>query len=245
MVRNIDLPECLVFYGMPDTLFGSPEDAPDSGLLSLLQECQDTDTAVVILPDATDPTTETTATPPSFSHLPVSNIHYHVPLARPPNPLDLYQALNAITVQPRPFGGSSGFGVKQYADPERTPLAARTVVFCQTLDQTRAARYCGMRVLCFRDNDLADAILDDPHSIDVYLDDIATPGSFWLNPPNPQDEEGNKVDIHELIEYYSNQQSPDSDSATEPQPSIETASEAQEEMGDDEMQRILADLSPL
>ena len=60
----------------------------------------------------------------------------------------------------------------------------------------------GMRILCLEDTTtsddddddfLADAIINDYQNL--YLEDIATPGSFWLNPPYPRDDEGNKVDI--------------------------------------------------
>lgn len=227
MVRNIDLPECLVFYGMPESFFS----LDDSSLMSLLQECQDTDTAVIVIPDD-----KGTNSIPNYSHLPIAVTQYE-PKSNPPNPQDLYESLNSITVQPRPFGGSAGFGAKQYADPERVPLAARTVVFCRTLDQTRAAKYCGMRVLCFQDNDLADAVID---SIDFYLDEIATPGSFWLNPPNPQDENGNKVDIHELIAFYNNEQVHKEDASV-----ARIDSQSITEMSDVEIQRILSDIDPL
>jgi len=230
MVRNIDLPECLVFYGIPASFF-SPD---DTDLISLLQECADTDTAVIVIPEPIAADSSDTYSLDS-DNLPVKLI-LHEPQSYAPNPKDLYEALNSITVQPRPFGGSSGFGAKQYADPERFPLPARTVVFCQTAEQTLASKYCGTRVLCFQDNDLADAVID---RIDFYLDEIATPGSFWLNPPNPMDEKGNKVDIHELIESYSLESNGEAQAATE------TAVAPEDEMSEEEMQRILADLDSL
>ena len=279
----------------------------DPGLVSLLQECHDTNTAVVVIPDDDDDddetmnhkeeeiTTTTTTTsfsprrprpsPPSYNynHLPVP-IHYHIPKSYPPNPLDLYEALNDITIQPRPFGGgSASFGTRQYADPERTPLSSRTVVLCRTVNQTRAARFCGMRVLCFHDNDLADAILHSSSSssydmkvqdeeeehdymIDFYLDDIATPGSYWLNPPNPRDDQGNQVDVYDLIVSYHDDHhdthkkqqelvndnttmdsaiTSSSSSSNEDDESEKKEEEDDDELNDDELQRILADLSPL
>ena len=115
-------------------------------------------------------------------------------------------------------------------------MPARTVVFCETVEQTRAARFCGMRVMCFHDNDLADAIVD---AFDFYLDDIATPGSFWLNPPHPRDDEGNKVYVEDLIEEF---EAVKDDKQNADQPAITRESD---EMDDDELQAILADMAPL
>jgi len=39
--------------------------------------------------------------------------------------------------------------------------------------------------------------LDDYYQL--YLEDIATPGSYWLNPPYPRDDEGNKVDVYDIM----------------------------------------------
>ena len=38
----------------------------------------------------------------------------------------------------------------------------------------------------------------------INMDDIAMPGSFWLNPPHPKDDDGNGVDIESIIESYEN-----------------------------------------
>jgi hypothetical protein len=108
-------------------------------------------------------------------------------------------------------------------------------VLATTLEQTRAARLAGMRVISCHDNDLADAVLFGP-DIDFGLDDIATPGSFWLNPPHPRDDEGNRVDPYALAEQMIHAQG-DSES--------ENDAAQQEEMDDDEFDEILADLAPL
>ena len=165
------------------------------------------------------------------------DVTFRTPTRQAPNPKDLWEAIQSIIVQPRPFGGSAGFGSKQ-PDPERHPVPARVVVFCETAAQTRAARACGMRVLCFADNDWADAIVD---SYDFYLDDIATPGSFWLNPPHPRDDDGNKVYVEDLIEEY--EQAAENGDTGEVEP-LTTVPET-DEMDDDELQSILADMAPL
>lgn len=216
MVRNIDLPECLVFYG-DDVL-----DEQDDGLHSLIQECKETDT--VLLAISANEKVKAKAFP---------GLSFRSPTFEAPNPKDLWEAIQSIVIQPRPFGGSAGFG-RKLPDPERHPMPARTVVFCETVEQTRAARSCGMRVMCFRDNDLADAIVD---AFDFYLDDIATPGSFWLNPPHPRDDEGNTVYVEDLINEF---ETP----GGEKEQRSGGDSEAPDDT-DDELKRILADMAPL
>lgn len=49
--------------------------------------------------------------------------------------------------------------------------------------------------------------VEDINDLDYYwesinMDDIAMPGSFWLNPPHPKDDEGNGVDVLSVIELY-------------------------------------------
>ena len=217
MVRNIDLPECLMFYGE------SVLDTEDDGLHSLIQECKETGTALLSISTGED--TKWKAFP---------DVTFRSPTCEAPNPKDLWEAIQSVVIQPHPFGGSAGFGTK-LPDPERNPMPARTVVFCETVEQTRAARSCGMRVMCFNDNDLADAIVD---MFDFYLDDIATPGSFWLNPPHPRDDEGNKVYVEDLILEF---EKAGNEGETKP----DTESEATDDIDDDELKRILADMAPL
>mmetsp|Transcript_1337 Transcript_1337/g.2680 ORF Transcript_1337/g.2680 Transcript_1337/m.2680 type:complete len:124 (-) Transcript_1337:303-674(-) len=42
---------------------------------------------------------------------------------------------------------------------------------------------------------LADAVFFGVGGDEFALDDLTTPGSFWLNPPLPRDQYGNKYDI--------------------------------------------------
>ena len=225
MVRNIDFPECLIFYDNPENsiLFDPSEpDKPRYQLVSLIKECRDLSTPAVLISRNKEK-----------QSIPKELQDYFLvfdELAPPPNPRSLYEAIQSVTIQPEGFGGSSGFGRKQ-ADPKRPPLPQYTIVFCEDIDVTRAARMAGMRVLCFEDNDFADAIVDD---YDFYLEDIATPGSFWLNPSYARGDEGNKVDIFEIMERLERQQ--------------EEGSDADISGGIDEderLQAILKDLDPL
>ena len=262
MVRNIDLPECLLFYGVSESFFAHYD--TDGSLTSLLQECADVDTAVVVIPQTQEVDTDKLSNTLASFPVPITLIP---PTHPAPNPHDLYYALEGMEIQPRPFGGSAGFGAKQYADPPRNPLPARTVVVCHSRDQSLAARYNGMRVVAvpqepapehddsdMTNNELADALVDH---IDFYLDDIATPGSFWLNPPpGTRDEEGNQIDVLEMMEYYYQQEQQNPNTNTHDNKNAATTVDdatsaadasdiASDEMSDEELRRILADMDSL
>ena len=188
------------------------------------------------------PNKKKTTAPPSR----ITVLHTTAP---PPNPRDLLRALESASVQERAFGGSSGFGAKP-ADPSwRSPQPSRCVVLSassgSSVDVSRAARACGMRVVSIfdgnEDDPLADAVVDE---IDFGIDDVATPGSFWLNPPHPRDDEGNKVDPYELVEWYhSNSNNTGEEEEGSDQQPVAAASKTT--MDDDEFDAILADLAPL
>jgi hypothetical protein len=236
MVRNIDLPEAIVFYGQDvfchrDNNSSGLQLLP--GVTKLLQECRDIETPVVIIDMIGD-----------FNNTMVEmmsavSVYNASSLPPPPNPRALFEAIQTLIVQPRGFGGSSGFGRARTADPSpRIPLFQHTVVLCNSIEACRAARYVGTRCISKIDVDLADAVVDEWDEI-VTVDDIATPGSFWLNPPHPKDDEGNRVDIYELMDYYDKGEQ----SAT-----IETTESTMSPLSmgdDDELSRILADLDTL
>lgn len=219
MVRNIDLPEALVFYGTHCLQHDDGTLLP--GVASLIAECKELQTPVLVI---------STNDNDSITHDDVIVTSGSPP---PPNPRALYEAVTSQTIQPRGFGGSSGFGRKA-ADPERAPEFQYTVVLTDSLQACRAARYVGARVMCTTDNDLADAIVDEWE--DLCIDDVATPGSYWLNPPHPRDDDGNRVDVYEIMDYYERKHNDDSSLQTPLPPTA---------MDGDEMSRILADLDSI
>lgn len=197
-----------------------------------------------------------------------------------PNPADLYNCIHAdyadgggddddstdggsngvkcITIQPKGFGGSSGFGTKS-ADPERPPLSRHCVVLCTTIEQCRAARAVGMRCVSLTDNDIADAVIglggdvidEDDGWQSITMDDIATPGSFWLNVCHPRDDEGNTVDPMAIIKAYKTQKDSvlvrgenDRDDVL-PNLFYRGSDDNTNEPSDDELAAILADIDPL
>lgn len=205
-----------------------------SGLITFIKDCIEIDTAVIILHDpiiVSKPynSLEDASEENMDSDIIISNdrknqltylteqlptkCQFYEQTVPMPNPKDLMDIIDTMMIQPRPFGGSSGFGMK-YPDPPRKPQCQYTVVIGTDENHSRAARYCGMRILSYDYNDsIADAVIgynsnnnqdddDDYDSIDFTVDDISTPGSYWLNPPHPRDDDGNKVDVYEIIEHY-------------------------------------------
>jgi hypothetical protein len=240
MVRNVDEPEAVVLYH-EDVWFDQTSRSMYSEFKSLLDECNEIDTAVVVLASKSggdeDEETRKKHLLPSYCTF-LSQVH------APPSPHDLLRALSNVQIQPRPFGGSSGFGARQLLDPPRSPMPARTVVLCTTLDQTRAARLAGARVICIEheplkeENYLADAIISLEELDGLWLEDISTPGSFWLNPPQPCDDEGNRVDPDQVAKFFANKRTIES--------YIESAATSNDDnLSNEDLKRILADLDPL
>jgi hypothetical protein len=96
----------------------------------------------------------------------------------------------------------------------------------------------GMRVMTIHPHkdDLADAYVPDLDRLCV--EDIATPGSFWLNPPHPRDDFGNRVDPYRFttkMQSTTKNQSSDDSSTTM----------GMNEIDPDEFAAILADIDPL
>ena len=132
------------------------------------------------------------------------------------------------------------------------------VIQSSTVSRARctAAKLAGMRVLYLEPDgmgtsdaeDLADAIVtglgaDDDWEV-VTLDDIATPGSYWLNPPVGKDEAGNRVNLVALCDAFQQARSGQVETA------VSTCSSAfddksDDSMSEDEMAKILADLDGL
>ena len=218
MVRNIDLPEAVVFYGWEslldepsslsqndnnDNTSSSSSASLKAGVESLLKECTEIGTAVLLIvpPEDFDVSVLERRGEAMPSSEACQQIHLVLSQYPAPNPRSLHESLLSTLVQPRGFGGSSGFGRKK-PDPERPPEPKHTVVLASSADECLAAKYVGTRVICLdNDNEFADAVVDSWEELGS-LDDIATPGSFWLNPPHPNDGYGNRIDLDEIMAQY-------------------------------------------
>lgn len=181
MIRNIDRLELLVWTA--SALLSAPPGR-------LLVEAREQGTLAVALADSALGGAEAAAgdlfryvTPPPLSCTQLSALR------------------RSLLISPEGFGGSDGFGEQQAANlghAHRPPLASRCVVLVTCPGECTAARSAGMRAVAipseaggYVDEDLegvADACID---SLDeLWLDDLSTPGAYWLNPAVPTDDEG-------------------------------------------------------
>jgi len=180
MVRNIDLPEALVFYGMESMMEPMHEiDTDDTthhyvpcklrpGIVRLINECSEVGTAALLLCEdfdedclqrtfqkayervscrindkllqlrkssGNDPAVQFRCLNSVFeselddeydNNLEMYNLNA---FGRSPSPAFLLDSLRSVSIDPRGFGGSSGFGRGQWIEPRRCPMPARTVVF--------------------------------------------------------------------------------------------------------------------
>ncbi|KAL7456159.1 hypothetical protein ACHAWC_007667 [Mediolabrus comicus] len=336
MVRNIDLPEAIVFYGIESMMEHSNGDSDDDtslllrpGIVRLLNECRDVGTAALLLSEELDDEStvkqtferawETSSSEEISSsdlqkitegdervlHFRCLNSKFVCPvpidneqsdefdeniefynlqsIGRSPSPAFLLDSLRSVHIDPRGFGGSSGFGRGQWVEPRRSPMTARTVVFIagdwvtkkngyvdndtsRVKDRCAASRAAGCRVIYLEhlssdqilpvsiedDTDamsLCDAVLDsfgnnNPRDLQpVSLDAISTPGDYWLNPPNPRDDIGNAVSLDEIVAYFrAERDMEDSGCVVDVDADND---DFDDEMSEDEMAAILADLDVL
>ena len=86
-------------------------------------------------------------------------------------------------------------------------------------------------------DDLADGVINNYEEL-AYIDDIATPGSFWLNPPTCRDESGYRVDPYVYAEQIKK-------SYGDKNSDVITHEFNSSDMDEDEIARILDDLDIL
>lgn len=181
MVRNIDLPEALVFYGLESMMEpihdtdSYDKDADDfmvsctlrPGIVRLLNECDEVGTAALLLCEEVDEECLTRTFQQSYERVSCSGdkwlqlrmsggndpaIHFRTfnsvlksevydeyddnlefyklgANGRSPSPAFILDSLRSVSIDPRGFGGSSGFARGQWIEPRRCPMPARTVVF--------------------------------------------------------------------------------------------------------------------
>ena len=307
-LRNVDLPESLIFYGMDTVLkydYSSEQQGSISvkpGVFRLIQECQEVSTPVILLSEhkkTQEMASILDSVDPRFTSLKKDKVLYYrssleeffldvgtrdddnddysdLPptfqgrgVGYAPCPAALLDAIHTILIEPRGFGGSSGFGVK-HSESTRSPLPQHCVVITArssddnpenilrkestgSISRARsiASRSAGMRVIYVEDcglgsctaEDVSDGIVEslgDEHDWEIlHLDDISTPGSFYLNMAQPRDEFGNKVDVAGLIgEMVSLRLQSTGSTDTLKEKSTNSSP-------NDELDQILADLDPL
>jgi hypothetical protein len=344
MLRNIDLPETLIFYGIDtiltrtgastSTSITSTKCTADStdqdknsnlhaaptvrpGVIRIIQEAQSLDIPIIFLSERlTTQKLIQKIQQANISQIPKKNIfhqlsqqnilHYRSSLeefiveedsgleeeevqylsdrfvgkgiGHAPCPAALYDAINSIMVDPKGFGGSAGFGVKNW-ESRRIPLSQHCVVFVSSAsdddgneegkegstsisrDRCIAARYCGARTMYIEDventctaEDLADGIVQTLGTEEdwqiVTIDDISSPGSFWLNMMQPKDAQGLRVNTEDVIQEFMDRRIREryleegSKSEEESDVFMEDQIEGGEP-GEEDLARILADLDPI
>ena len=345
MVRNIDLPEAIVFYGLESMMEHSINDNNDElltlrpGVARLINECVEVGTAALLLSEDADETSTRELFQSAYdssgveaSYLNLEKIiegdnqilhfrtlqsHFLCPPTRnysdesnepsnddeddesitfynlqsngkSPSPAFLLDSLRSVNIDPRGFGGSSGFGRGQWVEPQRSPMMARTVVFIAgdwvskngnddnteeierstVKDRCAASRAAGSRVIYLEnlssDENLPVLIKDDEDAISlcdavidsfgsdntreiqpISLDAISTPGDYWLNPPNPRDDHGNAVAIDEIVEFFRAEREMEDVISDSGCVIVDNDDDVDEEMSEDDITAILADLDAI
>jgi len=282
MLRNFDLPEVVIFYGMETFVQDGRMEHPKKtslqpGVSRILQESTETDTCIILLSETyTEHQIQEWLQPqPVYKDiLSSSNFHIRSSLdmkdpsmfygrghGYAPCPAALMDAIASVEIQPKGFGGSSGFGSK-LPDPVRSPLPIHSVVFVtgptsKSRARCSAARLAGMRVMYIEQegmgtcdaDDLVDGVVESLGEEGdwemITLDDISTPGSFWLNPPNPRDDDGDRVNPEDIVTWFLGERNVLDVKDKNDRGSIESNESVEDELTDDEMADILADLDPL
>eukprot|EP00308_Calcidiscus_leptoporus_P012480 CAMPEP_0119387322 /NCGR_PEP_ID=MMETSP1334-20130426/100134_1 /TAXON_ID=127549 /ORGANISM="Calcidiscus leptoporus, Strain RCC1130" /LENGTH=419 /DNA_ID=CAMNT_0007409025 /DNA_START=50 /DNA_END=1306 /DNA_ORIENTATION=- len=151
---------------------------------------------------------------------------------------NLRKALNVES--PEGFGGSDGFGQKPGLAYGREPIAARCVVIVTSLPEAVSALGAGMRAVGIPPVEgewvdealegIADACIDalgdESDSLALRVHDLSTPGAYWLNPAQPRDINGMRVDPDTGLAYSASAQD-------------------EEPAGEEDIRTLLQDVEPL
>ena len=123
-------------------------------------------------------------------------------------------------------------------------------------DRCVASRACGMRVIYIEGDknpvctaeDVSDGIVQTLGTEDdwemVTIDSVSTPGSFWINMANAKNEEGYKVNTEDVINEYIERRKNEFGASQEAS-EVSLNDMVKEELDEDEIARMLAELDPL
>ena len=85
---------------------------------------------------------------------------------------------------------------------------------------------------------------DNPRDIQpITLDAISTPGDYWLNPLSCRDDAGNSVSVEEIVEWFRAER--EMEEAVGDLGCVVREDVDDDQMSEDEMKRILADLDQI
>ena len=133
MLRNFDLPEAIIFYGMdtfvvPASITNKEKTLLQPGVERLLKEAQEIDTSVILLSESKTEVQiqEFLQQQPFYDSISAFNLQIRSSLdmldpskflgrgmGHAPCPAALLDAISSVEIHPKGFGGSSGFGTKQ------------------------------------------------------------------------------------------------------------------------------------
>ena len=204
MLRNIDACEAVIF--VRDSAIDSETGEVRNGVTRLIAEAAEAGALIAVLEPSDRPIEKDSPLRTLVSN---RGLVWTLAASEPAiaEVTQLRKALNVAT--PDGFGGSDGFGQAPGLAYEREPIAARCVVLVTSLAETVAAIGAGMRSIALPviegdwvDESLEgvadiclDAIGEDADAIDsLRIDDLSTPGAYWLNPSMPRTLSGNWVD---------------------------------------------------
>ena len=203
MLRNIDACEALIFTRSAALQSGTA--LPRRGVERLILEAKKSSTLVAVL----EPKDQPICSRSPLRALLENGGHLWQLDATDPCAADLSRLRDSLNVEaPDGFGGSDGFGQAPGMAFGREPIAARCVVLVTTLSETAAALGAGMRAVAIPPHDggwidealdgVADVCLDamgeESDASALRVDDLSTPGAYWLNPSMPRDLNGFAVD---------------------------------------------------
>lgn len=202
MLRNVDKCEALILTR--DVAIDALTDEVRPGVARLIAEARSIDALVALLEPKDRPISDDSPIRKVPGGMPCWTFSTSVP-----ETTELTRLREALNVEhPDGFGGSDGFGQAPGTAYGREPIATRCVVLVTSLDEVVAALGAGMRTvgLPAHEDDWVDEALDgyadvcldavgeenDP--LALRIDDLSTPGAYWLNPTLPRDLRGVMVD---------------------------------------------------
>ena len=194
MLRNIDSCEALIFSR--DAALDASSGELRSAVPRLVAEARDQGALLAVLEPSDRPIDAAS---------PVREQRVGCwPLASPePQVSEISELRRALLVDsPEGFGGTDGFNQAPGLAFGREPLPERCVVLVTEMQEVIAALGAGMRAVAVprTDEDYVDSALDGIADVcldeleEVRVEDLSTPGAYWLNPALPRDVSGNMVD---------------------------------------------------
>jgi len=194
MLRNIDSCEALIFSR--DAAVDAESGELRSAVVRLISEARDQGALLAVLEpsdrpiDAASPVREQ-----KLGCWPLASAE--------PQTSEISELRRALQVDnPAGFGGTDGFTQAPGLAFGREPLPERCVVLVTAMQEVVAALGAGMRAVAVprTDDDYVDSALEGVADVcldeleEVRVEDLSTPGAYWLNPALPRDVSGNMVD---------------------------------------------------